>query len=88
VDGLPFLLILDEYCDKDVSSVQTAFLQSLRKLCKLDPAAFGQVIIITHSRRVIRMCDTAIIMKNGQIYANGRPEKVLKDLPSNMVVLD
>lgn len=80
------LLILDEYLDKVVPSVRTVFMSKIRELIKNEEMSF-QVIIVTHSKAVCSLCDTVIALKNGMVYSEGAPGKVMKYLPAEFVLL-
>jgi ABC-type multidrug transport system ATPase subunit len=80
------LLILDEYLDKDMSSVRSVFFSKIRQLCTMDNIKF-QVIIVTHSNAVCSSCDRVIALKNGIVYSYGTPEKIMKYLPAEFVLL-
>lgn len=80
------LLILDEYLDKDMTSVRDTFFTSLRQLCN-HPAIAFQVIIITHSKKVVSYCDTVVVLQNGVKYTEGQPDRVMKYLPPTFVIL-
>ena len=80
------LLILDEYLDKVVPSVRSIFLLKIKELCKNEDLNF-QVIIVTHSKAVCHICDSVIALKNGMIYSEGPPGKVMKYLPAEFVLL-
>lgn len=81
------LLILDEYLDKDMSSVRLIFFKKLRELFENKSISF-QVIIISHSKAVCNYCDSVIALKNGFVYSYGNPDKIMKNLPPDFVVLD
>ena len=80
------LLILDEYLDKDMTAVRTLFFSKIRELCDSTDVNF-QVIIVTHSKTVCKSCDSVIAMKNGFVYCTGTPDKVMKHLPAEFVLL-
>jgi ABC-type glutathione transport system ATPase component len=80
------LLILDEYLDKDMSSVRSVFFSKIRQLCTKENIKF-QVIIVTHSNAVCNSCDRVIALKNGIVYSDGAPEKIMKFLPAEFVLL-
>lgn len=80
------LLILDEYLDKDMSSVRSVFFSKIRQLCNMENIKF-QVIIVTHSNAVCNSCDTVIALKNGFVYSYGPPNKIMKFLPAEFVLL-
>jgi ABC-type glutathione transport system ATPase component len=80
------LLILDEYIDKDMSSVRSVFFSKIRQLCAMENIKF-QVIIVTHSNAVCNSCDKVIALKNGIVYSYGAPEKIMKFLPAEFVLL-
>ena len=80
------LLILDEYLDKDMTAVRTLFFSKIRELCDNTQVNF-QVIIVTHSKTVCKCCDSVIAMKNGFVYCTGTPDKVMKHLPAEFVLL-
>jgi ABC-type glutathione transport system ATPase component len=85
----PFLVILDEYCDKDVTAVTSVFLRGLKTLCSaLGDGSPGQIFVITHSKKVASMCDNLVVLKDGRLWSQGSPSRVLQNLPSNMIVLD
>ena len=80
------LLILDEYLDKDMSSVRSVFFSKIRQLCMMENIKF-QVIIVTHSNAVCCSCDRVVALKNGIVYSDGAPEKIMKFLPAEFVLL-
>lgn len=80
------LLILDEYLDKVVPSVRNVFMSKIKELIKNEELSF-QVIIVTHSKAVCSLCDTVIALKNGMVYSEGVPGKVMKYLPAEFVLL-
>lgn len=80
------LLILDEYLDKVVPSVRNVFMTKIRELVNNEEMSF-QVIIVTHSKAVCNICDTVIALKNGMVYSEGVPGKVMKYLPAEFVLL-
>ena len=90
IDALPNdsrgLLILDEYLDRDMPSVRTIFFQKIRELFNNTNITF-QVIIISHSKGVCNCCDAVVALKNGFVYSNGSPHKVMKYLPPEFVIL-
>ena len=82
------LLILDEYLDKDMTSVRTTFFKSMRELCNSKDVIDFQVIIVSHSKSVCDSCDKVIALKNGFVYSSGAPASVMKYLPPDFVLLD
>mmetsp|Transcript_11028 Transcript_11028/g.18505 ORF Transcript_11028/g.18505 Transcript_11028/m.18505 type:complete len:256 (-) Transcript_11028:15-782(-) len=72
----PYLLILDEYLDKDLTAVRTKVINSLRALGN-DPKLQLQVMIITHSKSVLQDCtDYAFALRNGHLFSEGNPSKL------------
>jgi ABC-type dipeptide/oligopeptide/nickel transport system ATPase subunit len=81
------VLVVDEYLDKDLTSVREQIFQKLRDLCKLSAEVQFQVIVVTHSKAVCKLCDSVVVIRNGVVYNQGPSEKVMKHLPAEYVVL-
>jgi ABC-type dipeptide/oligopeptide/nickel transport system ATPase subunit len=81
------VLVVDEYLDKDLTSVREQVFQKLRDLCKLSAEVRFQVIVVTHSKAVCKSCDSVVVIRNGVVYNQGPSEKVMKHLPAEYVVL-
>ena len=84
--GQTALVILDEYLDKDMSTVRDSVFTKLRDLCRHERIQF-QVLIVTHSKAVANQCDHIVVLRKGAIYNQGESKRVLKNLPAEYVVL-
>lgn len=81
----PYLVVLDEYLDKDIKSVRAQIYKNLLLLCK-DENVKLQVLIITHSKSTFLECsDYTVVIHNGRLYDEGIPSKVR--YPSQMAWL-
>ena len=80
------VVILDEYLDKDMSSVRSLFFNKLRQLCTQQVIKF-QVLIVTHSKAVASECDHIVVLNKGVIYNQGEVGRVMKYLPKEYIVL-
>lgn len=82
------LVILDEYLDKDMSSVRELFFNKLRELCTQSQQKVKfQVLIVTHSKAVASSCDHIVVLTKGVVYNQGEVGRVMKYLPSEYIVL-
>jgi ABC-type glutathione transport system ATPase component len=81
----PYLIVLDEYLDKDIKSVRNQVYKNLLVLCADDEIQL-QVLLITHSKSTQLECsDYTVVMHDGRVYAEGPPSKV--QTPSQMAWL-
>lgn len=81
-----YIVVLDEYLDKDVASVRSNFYRII-KLLSNHPKFQLQVIIITHSKAVFNnFCDRVIVLKEGRLYFEGNPKKAI--LPNQLQMID
>jgi hypothetical protein len=80
------LIVFDEYLDKDMTPIKTTFFKKLNELCA-HPDIDIQVLIVTHSKSVCHYCDSVIVLQQGIFYRQGIPEKIMKNLPSEFVLL-
>jgi len=81
-----YIVILDEYLDKDVASVRSNFYRIIKMLSN-HPKFQLQVIIITHSKAVFNnFCDRVIVLKDGNKYFEGNPKSAT--LPNQLQLLD
>jgi Fe-S cluster assembly ATPase SufC len=79
-------IVFDEYLDKDMTAVKDTFFRKLKELCT-HPNIDIQVLIVTHSKSVCHYCDSVIVLQQGTFYRQGLPEKIIKNLPSEFVLL-
>ena len=83
---MSYIVILDEYLDKDVASVRSNFYRIIKMLSN-HPKFQLQVIIITHSKAVFsNYCDRVIVLKDGNKYFEGNPKTAT--LPNQLQMLD
>ena len=81
-----YIVVLDEYLDKDVASVRSNFYRIIKMLSN-HPKFQLQVIIITHSKAVFNnYCDRVIVLKDGNKYFEGNPKSAT--LPNQLQLLD
>ena len=81
-----YIVILDEYLDKDVASVRSNFYRIIKMLSN-HPKFQLQVIIITHSKAVFNnYCDRVIVLNGGNKYFEGNPKSAT--LPNQLQLLD
>lgn len=81
-----YIVILDEYIDKDVASVRSNFFRVLKLLSNHSKFQL-QVIIITHSKAVFHnFSDKVIVLNNGKLYFQGNPKNAF--LPNQLQMLD
>ena len=81
-----YIVILDEYLDKDVASVRSNFYRIIKMLSN-HPKFQLQVIIITHSKAVFNnYCDRVIVLLDGNKYFEGNPKSAT--LPNQLQMLE
>ncbi|KAJ1443970.1 P-loop containing nucleoside triphosphate hydrolase protein [Ochromonadaceae sp. CCMP2298] len=79
----PYVLVLDEYLDRDMHSVRLKVVEQLRGLCASVPL---QVFVVTHSKGVLRECtDHAVVLDRGRVWREGSSAGV--QTPYNMTWL-
>ena len=87
ISNLSYIIVLDEYLDKDVASVRSKFYNVI-KMLSYNEIIQLQVMIITHSKSVLNnCCDKVIILKDGRLYFEGDPKKSII-FPSQLQMLD
>lgn len=67
----PYVIVLDEYLDKELLSVRNKVIYNLKELC-LDTIMQLQIFVITHSKSVLLdNTDYAVVLYKGRIYDKG-----------------
>jgi ABC-type branched-subunit amino acid transport system ATPase component len=84
-DG-PFLIVLDEYLDKENIEIRKKITTNLRHLCNLKQINL-QVILITHSKSTYLQCsDRTIVLHHGRVFDQGEPSRVSLPFQSSFLL--
>jgi hypothetical protein len=78
------LICLDEYLDKDLTSVRETVCKSLRSLSS-DSVVRLRTIVATHSKNVMSEADYVVALKGGVLYSKGAPDVVT--LPTQLEMI-
>jgi len=82
----PYVVVFDEYFDKDHSTVLSTVMKNLRVI-QDDFNVDIQTFIITHSKSVYQQhSDHTIVLYKGMIYDSGHPTRV--NCPAQMTWVD
>lgn len=76
-----FIVVLDEYFDKDLPKVYRTVIDGIRKT--ISSGLHLQVFVITHSKKVFLDSSHVVMLRHGLVYSQGSPNRVV--VPSNLV---